>query len=107
LSKGETPAENVYVYLVPAEKEPADEALRFYGAAVTADGKVALNNLAPGRYLVLARANTESLLTRLRSPDEKTFRLKLRREAEASKNEIELKPCQTLTDLKVRVRTNQ
>lgn len=107
LSKGETPAANLYVYVVPAEKESADDALRFYGAAVTADGKVALNNLAPGRYLVLAHATTESPLTRLRSPEEKTYRLKLRREAEAAKNEIELKPCQTLNDLKVRVRTNQ
>jgi hypothetical protein len=107
LSKGESPAANLYVYIVPAEKESADDALRFYGAAVTAEGKVALNNLAPGRYLVLAQATTESPLTRLRSPEEKTYRLKLRREAEAAKNEIELKPCQTLNDLKVRVRTNQ
>ena len=106
-SNGETPAENLYVYLVPAEKESADDVLRVYGAAVTADGKVAFNNLAPGRYLLLARANTESPLTRLYSPEEKTYRLKLRREAEAAKNEIELKPCQALADLKVRVRTSQ
>ena len=109
LSKGETLAEKLYVYLVPAEREVADDPLRFYGAAVTAEGKVALNNLAPGRYLVLAQGamdQSASPLTRLRSPDEKAYRMKMRREAETLKAEIELKPCQRVADLKVRLRTN-
>jgi hypothetical protein len=103
LREGETLAEKMYVYLVPAEKEAADDPLRFYVASVTTEGKVSLNNLAPGRYLVFAQEATESisLATKLRSPDETAYRLRLRRTAETVKTEIELKPCQDLTDLKV------
>jgi hypothetical protein len=106
LSKGETPAQKLYVYLIPAEREMVDDPLRFYGAAVTAEGKVALDNLAPGRYLVFAQEVTDesvSPLTRLRSPGETTYRSSLRRKAETVKSEIELKPCQKVVDLKVRV----
>lgn len=109
LSKGEPRAERLYVYLVPAEREAADDPLRFYGAAVTAAGKAALNNLAPGRYLVFAQGATDesvSPLARLRSPDGTAYRNRLRREAETLKTEIELKVCQKLADLKVPVRTN-
>jgi hypothetical protein len=109
LSKGETLAEQLYVYLVPAERERVDDPLRFYSAAVLSEGKVALNNLAPGRYLVFAQEATDesvSPLTRLRSPDETAYRMRLRRDAESMKAEIELKPCQKLADLKVRVRAN-
>ena len=106
LNKGETPAQKLYVYLIPAEKEMVDDPLHFYGAAVTAEGKVALNNLAPGRYLVFAQEVTDesvSPLMRLRSPDETAYRSGLRRKAETVKTEIELKPCQKAADLKVRV----
>lgn len=106
LSEGETLAENLYVYLVPAEKEASEDPLRFYGATVTADGKVALDNLAPGRYLVLAATDeSASPLAKLRSPDETAYRTKLRRQAEAVKAELELKPCQKVADFKVRFRT--
>jgi hypothetical protein len=103
LSAGESLAEKMNVYLVPAEKEAADNPLRFYFESVTAEGKVFLNNLAPGRYLVFAQEATEpmSTSTKLRSPDETAYRLKLRRTAETVKTEIELTPCQKLTDLKV------
>lgn len=104
LSKGETPAGKLYVYLIPAEREMADDPLRFYGAAVTAEGTVALNNVAPGRYLVLAVTDESvSPLTKLRSPDETAYRGSLRRIAETVKAEVELKSCQKAVDLKVRV----
>lgn len=106
LSEGETLAEKLYVYLVPAEKGAAEDPLRFYSATVTADGKVALDNLAPGRYLVLAATDeSASPLAKLRSPDETTYRAKLRRQAEAAKTELELKPCQKMADFKVRFKT--
>lgn len=109
LSKGETLGEKLQVYLVPAEKEAADNPLRYYGAAVTAEGQFAFNNLAPGRYLVLAQGDMDesaSPLTRLRSPGETAYRMKIRREAETLKAEIELKPCQRVPDLKVRMKAN-
>ena len=105
LSEGKPIAEKMYVYLVPAEKEADDDPLRFYGAAVTTEGKVALNNLAPGRYLVFAKGATDesiSTLARMRTPDGTADRTRLRREAETAKTEVELKPCHRVADLQVR-----
>lgn len=102
--EGETLPDGLFVYLVPAEREKADEVLRFFGAAVQPDGKIALNNLAPGRYWVLVQLASDGVsspLTKLRLPDETETRSRLRRDAEAAKNEIELKPCQDLVDFRL------
>lgn len=101
VSEGEQPPARLYVYLVPAEREKADDVLRFFAAPVLADGKIMLNNLAPGRYLIVAQPASDSALsplTKLRLPDETETRAKLRRDAEALKTEIEFKPCQNVTD---------
>jgi hypothetical protein len=57
---------------------------------------------------VLAQATAESLspLTKLRLPDETTYRAKLRRDAGAMKTEIELKPCQKVVEFQVPVKLN-
>ena len=108
LREGETLPDKLHVYLVPVEKDAAEDSLRFYGTAVADEGKVALDQVAPGRYLVVARMPTdESPLTKLRSPDATAFRAKLRRDAEALKAEIELKPCQKVSDFKVRLTQEQ
>ena len=107
LREGETLPERTVVYLVPAEKERADDILRFYGAAVSRDGKIAINSIAPGRYWVLVQPvidEAESPARKLRWPDETETRAKLRRDAEGAKTEIELKPCQNIVDFKVPVR---
>lgn len=91
----------LYVHLVPAEKENVEDVLRFFAGEVNSDGTFALNNLAPGRYWAVARvaAENEALsVAKLRSPDEAETRAQIRRSAEAAKTEIELKPCQNLTD---------
>ena len=101
LREGETSPARLYVYLLPAEREKVDDVLRHYAAPVLSDGKILLNNLAPGRYLVLAQPATDiasSPLTKLRLPDETETRAKLRQAAEASTTEIEFKPCQNVTD---------
>ena len=106
LQEGETLPERTVVYLVPAEKERADDILRFYGTAVSRDGKIAMNSIAPGRYWVLALPLTDEVevsARKLRWPDETEMRAKLRRDAEAAKTEIELKPCQNVVDFKVPV----
>ena len=94
-------SEQLFLYIVPAEKERAEDVLRFFGAAVGPDGKVALTNLPPGRYWSLVKSNTEVLTDKLRMPDQKELRASLRREAEAAKSAIDLKPCQHLTDFKL------
>lgn len=100
LAEGETRPENVLVLLVPAESERANDILRYYNTPVLVDGKITFNNLAPGRYWVLAKVGTPgaaaSPLTKLRYPDETETRARLRREAEEGKNEIEFKPCQNV-----------
>ena len=109
LRDGETLPEKVAVYLVPAEKERADDILRFYGTAVSPDGKIAMNSIAPGRYWVLAQPvidEAESPMRKLRWPDETETRAKLRRDAEAVKAEIDLKSCQNVVDFKVPLKGN-
>ena len=91
----------MFTYLVPAEREKAEDILRFFASQVAADGTFALNNLPPGRYWAIARPaaeNESNIFSKLRLPDEAEARAKLRGEAEAAKTEIELKPCQNITD---------
>jgi hypothetical protein len=104
LVEGQKPPLRLFVYLVPAEREKADDVLRFFASQVAADGAFAMNNLPPGRYWAIvkaARENESSVLTKLRLPDESEARGNLRREAEAAKTEIELKPCQNMVDYKL------
>jgi hypothetical protein len=103
LGEGEAVPEKLFVYLVPAEKESADEVLRFYGVPVNAGGKITLTNLAPGRYWLLARPSLEGGLTKLRLPDATELRATLRREAEAVKTEVEFKPCQNVADYRLKL----
>src|SRR6185503_1054307 len=98
---GESLPARLYLYLVPVEKENAEDVLRFFTTAVQADGKFALNNLPPGRYWAVARqaADTDPHADgTLRTLEEGDTRLKLRRAAEADKNEVEFKPCQNVID---------
>lgn len=103
LSSAEPPA-GLSLYLVPAEVDKAEDVLRFFVTEITADGTFALNNIPPGRYLVLAHAAgaETATLAKLRLPESATARTKLRRTAETQKSEIDLKPCQNLTDYQIK-----
>jgi hypothetical protein len=93
-----------FVYLIPAEKERAEDALRFFGAAIGADGKIAVSSIPPGSYWVLVKSSAEGASTvKLRMPDQKELRASLRREAEAAKTTIYLKPCQHLTNVPLKL----
>ena len=88
------------VYLVPAEREKALDVLRYFVTPVGADGTFAFNNLPPGRYLTLQQTldPETSTLAKLRLPEAAEARTKLRRKAETAKSELQLKPCQNLTE---------
>ena len=104
LAEGQRLPPKLFAYLAPAEREKADDVLRFFAALVSADGSFALNNLPPGRYWVVAQAASESdtnVLSKLRLPDEAEARAKLLHDAEAAKIETELKPCQNVTDYRL------
>lgn len=95
----------VRVYLVPAEKESAEDILR-YAEQKTKDGTFSFKNFAPGKYFLLARKVADD------EPDAKrinplaweiTTRKTLRAEAEAANQLIELNPCQRRNDYALRI----
>ena len=94
--EGKRPATRMRIFFVPAEKDAADEVLRYY-EVVTRDAGFALQHLAPGKYWLYARAVPDE------ESDEKPAkptawdadaRLKLRQAAEATNHAISLTPCQ-------------
>jgi hypothetical protein len=96
------------VHLVPAEAESADDVLRYAEAAVGGDGVFSITNLAPGRYLLLARAVTDDEFM-VRTPRlvawDATARTKLQRDAKAVNVVVELHRCQRLTDYVLKYQT--
>jgi hypothetical protein len=89
------------VHLAPAEATGAGDPLRYAETMIRSGGAFALNNIAPGKYWLIARAAPDE--DSVDSPSlpiawDATERAKLRREAEASKVEVELKPCQIVSD---------
>ncbi len=97
--------ERLRVHLIPAEPNTADDVLRYAEALVRTDGAFALNNIAPGKYWLMTRAapNEESS-DRPVTPIawDASERARLRKEAEAMKIEVELKPCQRVKDYVLR-----
>ena len=93
------------VHLIPAEARDADDVLRYAEAYARSDGSFLLSNLAPGKYWLIARAATDDDTT---DPPvapiawDANERAKLRRQAMAAKNEIELQPCGRLKDYVLR-----
>jgi hypothetical protein len=109
LADGVSVPAGFYLHLVPAEKENADDVLRFFVVPVQADGTFAVNNLPPGRYWMLARQAADSEPqsdATLRASDEANTRLTIRRAAEALKNEVEFKPCQNVVDYQLPFRSS-
>ncbi len=94
----------LFVYMVPAEREQAEDVLRFFATLVSADGSFALNSLPPGRYWASARPAGENVMSNLRLPDQAESRAKLRQEIEAVKTEIDLKPCQHVANYSLQLK---
>ena len=108
LSGGASVPARLFVYLLPAERESSEDVLRFFAAPVGSDGKVILNNVAPGRYWIVAQPAIDNALspsTKLRLPDETETRAKLLRDGEAAKIEIVFKPCQNVIDYQLPLKT--
>jgi hypothetical protein len=93
------------VHLIPAEREQANNALRFAETFAHNDGQFSLTNLAPGRYWIIARPVSEAEMVEGGSRPggwDAESRARLRREAEAAKIEIALQPCQHLSNYTLR-----
>ncbi|HEX7723571.1 MAG TPA: carboxypeptidase-like regulatory domain-containing protein [Pyrinomonadaceae bacterium] len=109
IAKDEQPPARLLLYLVPAEKESGDDVLRFFVARADADLSFLIDHVPPGRYWAITKtaAENESIgNATLRLPDAATTRAKIKREAEAAKIEIELKPCQNLSEYKMPLKPN-
>jgi protocatechuate 3,4-dioxygenase beta subunit len=103
--EGEQLPDNLRVYLVPAERERAEDVLRYAEAEVQSDGAFTFKNLAPGRYLLIARPAPPEPDPRQPARPlalDNNARNTLRRDAEAAKNSVELQPCQRAQDFTLR-----
>jgi hypothetical protein len=94
---------NLRVYLVPSERENADNPLRFFEESVAADGAFALGNLAPGKYWLIAQAAERVDATTFKSSrTDGDYRAKLLKDAAAANREITFKPCERTVDYEFR-----
>ena len=91
--------------MLPAEPEAKDDVLRFAETLTDDNGAFNFANLAPGKYLLVARTIPDN------EPSDKPAkpvawdaleRGKLRKEAEASNSLVELKTCQRVADFSLR-----
>ncbi|MFL6215274.1 MAG: carboxypeptidase regulatory-like domain-containing protein [Blastocatellia bacterium] len=102
-TEGARRPDRLFVYLVPAEKEAADTALRYYQAEVNGD-RFEFTNLSPGRYLVIARPPfTDTTNGGAVRPLvwKATERATLLKQAAAANPVLELRPCQRLVDYSI------
>jgi hypothetical protein len=87
------------VYLVPEDRLLAANLYRFYETGANKDGSFTIDNIAPGKYLVIARRTeeTESGAPKLVRLDE-ALRAAVLKEAEAQKKAVAFKPCEQIAD---------
>jgi len=99
--EGERLPKRLRVHLIPAETTAADELIRYAEATVGGDGSFEFKHVAPGKYMLHTRQASEKEANDDQSRPvawDAVERAKLRREAAAAKNEIELKVCERVKD---------
>ena len=97
--EGQRVPEGLRVYLVPAERDNAENVLRFFEGATETDATFAINNIAPGRYWIIVRAADDGDPTKVKPiRQESALRARVLREAEALQKEVSFKPCERLAD---------
>ncbi|HSP64507.1 MAG TPA: hypothetical protein VLQ90_16070, partial [Pyrinomonadaceae bacterium] len=100
VAEGQSLPPNLRVYLVPAEKESVADVLRFFETRADTDGSFAMSNIAPGHYWMIERAADENELAAIRQ--DSALRSQVVKEAEKTRTEIQLQPCQRIVDYEKR-----
>jgi len=102
-AEGETPPANLRVYLVPAEREHADNPLRFFEDTVAGDQTFVIGNIAPGKYWLLAQRPEKAEANATKSPrTDNDFRARILKAATAANQGISFKPCERTVDYEFR-----
>lgn len=89
------------IHLIPAEKENADDVLRYAQTNITGEGAFQFKHIAPGRYFVLAKPTNDDSA---KLAWDAARRAALRKEAEATGNIVELAACQRIDGFKLGVK---
>jgi hypothetical protein len=97
--EGQTLPLKLRVYLVPEDRVAAANLYRFYETSAERDGSFTLDNVAPGRYLIVTRRTEENEtgITKLVRLDE-ILRTTVLKEAEGLKKVVAFKPCEKVAD---------
>jgi Carboxypeptidase regulatory-like domain len=91
------------IHLVPSETAASKDQLRYGETMARSDRTFEFKNLAPGKYWLISRVvDDRESADRQPAAWDDAERAKLRKEAEALKNEVELKACQRISDQVVR-----
>lgn len=106
VAEGQALPPNLRVYLVPVEKEGAENVLRFFETRAESDGSFVIGNLAPQHYWLIGRAAEESDPVAAKSiRQDSALRADVLKEAEKIKNEVQFQPCQRVVDYELRYPT--
>ncbi|MDX6383812.1 MAG: hypothetical protein QOK48_1385 [Blastocatellia bacterium] len=98
-AEGQRVPAGLRVYLVPVERESAENVLRFFEATADSTAGFAIEHIAPGRYWLIARPADEGDPTKVKPiRQDSALRARVLREAEALKKEITFKPCEQASD---------
>ena len=100
--RGAIPA-GLRVYLVPAERDQVNNVLRYFESTVESSGSFAFTNVAPGRYLIFPRIEPVTEEPSRPVAIDAAARNILRRGAESLDQSIELKPCQRMADVILKI----
>lgn len=97
------------VHLIPVDREHANNVLRYNETIVGSDTSFKFTNIAPGNYFIVSRVEppVESDAAPRPAAWDAAARARLRREAEAAKTEVELKPCQAVFDYALKLSAAQ
>jgi hypothetical protein len=99
VAEGQRVPPGLRVYLVPAEREAAENVLRFFDAAAETDAGFVISNIAPGRYWIIARPADDGDPKKVKPiRQDPALRARLLRESETAKKEVSFKPCEQAAD---------